>query len=582
MDGFQPSVLRDRLATSLLSRRRFLRHAAVAGIGVPAASALLAACGGGSDKTATSASSASTSSSGGAATTPTSAITINQNASPVAGSATPAATTAGEGKAGGSITFTRSVDSLNADPTMWHNPDIWVFLSIYQQLVGVKDNGLELTPSLAEKWDVSQDGLTYTFAVRQGVKFSDGTDMTVDDIKWSLDRAKADEKGGWNFTLMQVKDIAATDASTITIMLTGVWAPFLSDISMFNSAIISKAFVDKNGVDYLAEHAMGTGPFFLKEWKKGVNVTLGKNTSYWEKDRPYLDEVVLKQVPDTNSQILQLQGGESLGIIGQNDVPLNRVPDLEKDAKLKVYKFASTYNNFVVLNCRNAPLNDVKLRQALNYATDKDALIKTLLFGNAEVSNSFMPNGMLFWNPDQKPYDFDLDMANKLMGESQSPNGAKIEMLVNSGNEQQMQIATALKSMWSKIKVDISIQQMDAAVARDNYNHNKFVTNLSGWTNDIIDPDELVSYAILPESNENYHTGWTDQKAIDLAHQAQTTLDPNERRQLYYQIQQIHKDAAPFVYLYVIPYVDVLSTKVKGFFHHPMGQYIFTNTSLES
>jgi peptide/nickel transport system substrate-binding protein len=175
-----------------------------------------------------------------------------------------------------------------------------------------------------------------------------------------------------------------------------------------------------------------------------------------------------------------------------------------------------------------------------------------------------------------------VDQAKKLMSESQSPNGAKLDMLVNSGNEQQMQIATALKSMWSKINVDMSITQLDAAVARANYQANKFVTNLSGWTNDIIDPDELVSYAILPESNENYHTGWTDQKAIDLAHQAQTTLDPNERRQLYYQIQQIHKDAAPFVYLYVIPYVDVLSTKVKGFFHHPMGQYIFTNTSLES
>jgi len=258
------------------------------------------------------------------------------------------------------------------------------------------------------------------------------------------------------------------------------------------------------------------------------------------------------------------------------------VPDLEKDSNLQVLKFLSTYNNFVILNTKNAPLNDVKLRQALNLATDKQSIITTILFGNAEISNSFMPNGMLYWNKDQPAYPFDIDQANKLMAESQSPNGVTISFQIPSGNQLQVQIATALKAMWEKIKVNLDIQQLDAAVVRQNNLDEKYESMLSGWTNDIIDPDELVSYAILPESNDNYHTGWQDPQAISLAHQAQTTLDPAKRQQLYYQIQQIHKDAAPFVYLFVLPYIDVLNVKVKGFFHHPMGQYVFTNTYLES
>jgi peptide/nickel transport system substrate-binding protein len=578
MEMVQPSGPRERLTQSLLSRRHFLRRAAVAGLGVPVASALLAACGGGSSKTPTSASSASTSSSGGA-TTPAE-VTINQNASPSASSGTP--TAAAEGKAGGSVTFLRSVDSLSADPVLWHNPDIWPFLSVYEQLVKVGDDGVSLAPGLAEKWDTSTDGLTYTFHIRQGVKFSDGTDLSTDDIIWSLQRAKADQKGGWNFSLMQVKDITAPDANTIVITLTGIWAPFLSDVSLFNGSIISKAFATKVGEANLTSQAMGTGPFSLKDWKRSDHVTLAKNPHYWVANRPYLDEVVLKQVPNTNSQILQVKGGQADGIIGQGDVALNQVPDLKKDSKLQVLSFLSTYNNFVILNTKNAPLNDVKLRQALNFATDKQSIITTILFGNAEISNSFMPNGMLYWNKDQPAYPFDVDQANQLMAQSQSPNGVTISFQIPSGNQLQVQIATALKAMWAKIKVNLDIQQLDAAVVRQNNLDEKYEAMLSGWTNDIIDPDELVSYAILPESNDDYHTGWQDPQAISLAHQAQTTLDPAKRQQLYYQIQQIHKDAAPFVYLFVLPYIDVLNVKVKGFFHHPMGQYVFTNTYLES
>ena len=205
-----------------------------------------------------------------------------------------------------------------------------------------------------------------------------------------------------------------------------------------------------------------------------------------------------------------------------------------------------------------------------------------------------MPNGALYWDPDVKPYEYDVAKANDLMKSSTTPDGFNLAIQIQSGNQIQLQLATALKDMWSKINVNLDIQQLDQAVLNNNYNAvwlkdsptikydpKAFECQPSGWTNDIIDPDEIVSLAILPDSQGSWATGWVNQKAIDLAQQGRATLDDAARRQIYYQIQQIHRDDAPLVFLYVIPYVDVLNKKIQGFFHHPMGQYDFRHMSKE-
>jgi peptide/nickel transport system substrate-binding protein len=549
-----------------LSRRHFLRIVAGASV-AGAIGQLLAACG-----TAAPAVPA-------APAGPTAPITVNQNqtAAPASGAQPTAAAT---GAAGGTFTFSRGSDSDNLDPvTQDGNVDIWIFMSIYDQLVRVDKTGTTLEPALAEKWEVSPDGLTYTFHLRKGVSFSDGTPLKASDVKFSIDRAKTNKKSGWTFTLEPLKEITTPDDSTVVMTLTQPWAPFLADIAMFNSSIISEAFVKKIGEDKLVEQTMGTGPFALVEWKKGEYITLKKNDKYWDKGLPLLDQIKITVVPDDNNRILQLQGGE---IDGMYDVPLNRVGDLEKDPKFNVIKFTSTYNNFIALNTRNPPLNDVKVRQALNYATDKQSLIKVVNFGIGEVSNSFMPNGALYWNKDQTGYPFDMDKAKGLIKESSIPNGGKIAIQIRSGAASALQLATALKEMWSKIGIDLDIQQLEQAVATDNYRNNKFEANATGWTNDIIDPDELVSYAILPEQVQNYHTGWTNQEAIDLAKKGRSVLDDAERRKIYYRIQEIHMQDAPFVYLYVLPYVDVVKKSVQGFFHNPMGQWDWSKTSIQT
>ncbi len=583
-------ALTAHLQAGHLSRRDFVKRAGALGLSAPAIAAVLAACGGDDDEEETPETSAASPTTAAPAAQPTATqgITVQQNVTPAASpEASPAAESsptaaAPTGAAGGAVTLSRQVDSENLDPVIQDgNINIWVFMSIYDQLIRVDEKGTGLLPGLATDWEVSDDGMTYTFTIREGIMFSDGSDMTVEDIKWSIERARDTEDSPWTFTLVQLADVQTPDDTTVVMTLSEPWSPFLSDISMFNASIVSKAFADEVGVESLVDQCMGTGPFALQEWKKAESMTLVKNENYWEEGLPLLDQITFTVVPDVNAQILQLQGGEVDGIVGQGDVPFNRVDELDADPNIDVIRSLSTYNNFLVLQTQHEPLDDVHVRRALNYATDKQAIIDTILFGNAEESNSFMPNGALYWNADQEGYAYDLDKAREELAQSKVPDGFEVEIQIRSGNDQQSAIATAIQAMWSQIGVTLNILPLEATVLAQNNRDENFAIRITGWTNDIIDPDELVSYAILPETTNNYHTGWQSQAAIDLANEGRAEQDPDARREIYYQIQQIHRDEAPFVYMYVQPYVDAFLTKVKGFFHHPMGQYDFRNMHIE-
>src|SRR5215217_354674 len=177
---------------------------------------------------------------------------------------------------GGTLRFGRGVDSDNLDPvTNDGNVNIWYFMNIYDQLVQVGPDGISLVPGLAEKWEVSEDGLTYTFHLRPNVVFSDGTPMTAQDVLYSWVRAANDPEQHWTFTLTalkrdaegQVQGISTPDDGTVVVELAQAWSPFLSDVAMFNMSVISKAFAEGKE-ERLVEECMGTGPFALAEWKR--------------------------------------------------------------------------------------------------------------------------------------------------------------------------------------------------------------------------------------------------------------------------------------------------------------------------
>ena len=458
-------------------------------------------------------------------------------------------------------------------------------MNIYDQLVRVGADGISLVPGLAESWEVSDDGITYTFHLRPNVLFSDGTPLTSADVIYSYVRAANDPEQHWTFTLTalkrdadgQVEGISAPDDTTVVVELAQPWAPFLSDTAMFNLSIVSKAFAEGQE-ERLTQECMGTGPFALKEWAKGEHLTLVKNTNYWEEGLPLLDEVVVNLVPDDNARILQLQGGE---LDGMKDVPSSRVPELQLDPNLKTYQFPSTETRYITLNIREAPLNDVHARRALQHATDRQTLVDVVLFGIGLPATSFMPKGALYWNDTLEPYAYDPIKAQEELAQSATPNGFPLEIKILAGSADDQTLATALKDMWGQIGVELTITPVESGVQFEDYQNHNFQAMTNYWTNDIIDPDELVAYAVLPESSEAFQTGWANTEAQDLARQGASEIDSAKREEIYFRIQELFNEESPMIALYYKPYVDVTTVGVHNFNHPPTGQYVFTKTWIE-
>ncbi len=487
---------------------------------------------------------------------------------------------------GGTLRFGRAEDSDNLDPvTNDGNRNIWYFMNIYDQLVQVGADGVSLVPGLAESWDISEDNLTYTFHLRPNVVFSDGTPMTSDDVLFSWVRAANDPAQIWTFTLTalkrdadgQVEGLSAPDDATVVVELAQPWAPFLSDVAMFNMSVISRAFAEGRE-ERLVEECMGTGPFALGEWQKGEFLRLVKNTNYWEEELPLLDEVVVSVVPDDNARILQLQGGE---LDAMMDIPFSRVPELQGDPNLKVYQFPSTRTDYIVLNTREAPLDDVHARRALQYATDRQTLVDVVLFGVGIPATSFMPKGALYWNDTLQGYPYDVVRAQEELAQSPTPDGFPLDLKILGGSVDEETLATALKDMWSQIGVDVTITPVEVSVRQADYDAHNFQALKQYWTNDIVDPDELVAYAVLPESSEAFQTGWSNAEAQDLARQGAAELDPAKRQEIYFRIQELFNEESPMLPLYYTPYVNLTTAGVHNFNHPPTGEYDWKLTWIE-
>lgn len=560
----QLDQLRLQIHQGILNRRTFLARAMALGVSLSAGDAIFRTYRAGAQD---------------AAENP---ITVTVGGTPIAveaediSNATP----------GGTFRFGRGEESDNLDPvTTGLNTSIWFFMSIYDQLIRVSADGISLEPALAESWDVSDDGLTYTFHLRPGVKFSDGTPMTSDDVVYSWVRAANDPGQHWTFTLTalqrdadgMVQGISAPDDATVVVELAQPWSPFLSDVAMFNLSVVSKAFAEGQE-DRLVDQCMGTGPFALGEWKKGESLTLVKNANYWEEGLPLLDEVAVMLVPDDNARILQLQGGE---LDGMKDVPSGRVPELQMDPSLKVYQFPSTYTQYIVLNTREAPLNDAFARRALQYATDRQTLIDVVLFGVGAPATSFMPKGALYWNDTLEGFPYDLARAQKELAQSATPDGFPLNLTVLGGSADDQMLASVLKDMWSQIGVDVTIVPEETGVFNEDFWSANFQSMSNYFTYDIIDPDEIVGFSVLPDSSDAFQTGWANEEAQELARQGAAETDPEKRKEIYFRIQEIYNQDSPMVVLYHKPYIDLTTTRVHNFSHPPTGQYVFTRTWME-
>ena len=499
---------------------------------------------------------------------------------------------------GGKMIYARNADSLFLDPVLnERNVDIWILTNLYDTLLEPTPDGHSVQPGLAESYQLSDDGLTFTAKLRANLKFADGSPLTVDDVKWSLDRARDSKNGTWNFTLESIDSITTEGADTVALHLKHPDPALTAALAIFNTSIMSRKLfeaapgaTDADKAKAFAEKPVGSGPFMLESWQRGTQMVIKRNPYYWQmgedgKALPYLDEVDFQIIPDDATRILKLQAGE---IDGAEFIPYARVAELKGDPNLNMELFPSTKVTYLTLNIRPKlkdgtpnPLSDVRVRQALNYAIDKDALIKVVTFGVGQPERSYMSSSTpLFYGP-SPAYAYDLDKAKALLKEAGQDGGFSLEAQGLAGSGDDSANLSTIQQMWSQLGVKLSIVQADNANMVSRYDAADFQIQTGYWTDEIIDPSEITSYFAYFPTTESQHSGFNDPTIQEIFVKSGKEADKAKRAEMYKQIQEIYMKAAPIVFLYQSPYPVGLRKSVQGFVQIPLGNNVFLRTHME-
>ena len=486
-----------------------------------------------------------------------------------AGAITPARTAAAP-QHGGSVTIARREDSESFDLTsVFQNESIWPGEQIMEPLYMNTTDGKSLRPWLATGYTLSKDGKTYTFKLRKGVRFSNGTPMTSADVKFSIDQARANTKG-WGYIDAAIKSVAAPTRSTVAIHLKYPWAPFLSDISLFANAVIPKNYDGQTKAAFY-KHPVGTGPFMWDKRVVGSTVTLKRNPNYWQKGKPYLDSVTFDFVSDENTRLLQLRGGQ----IQIDEFPaFNTISQLQHTPGIVTKLFPSTRTDYLLWNTTYAPLADRHVRRAISYAIDRAAIVKSVLSGFGKPANSFMPPGLEYYDPKSPGLQYDMAKAKAELAKSKFPRGFKVSMVMAAGDHVHNAIGQILQNSLKQLGISVSFKQVDSSTEYSLIQQMKYQLGISYWQNDITDPDELAEFAVdVNGGAKSFFTGYGNPKVTALVHAAQRTINPAKRRALYARMQALAAEDASAGYLYYSPFPYAYSSKVHGFFVSPLGNF---------
>ena len=461
-------------------------------------------------------------------------------------------------------------DVTSFDPPMPpDNMSIWTMLLFYEQLIRVAPDGVSLEPGLAESWEVSEDGQTYTFHLRDA-QFHDGTPLTAADVAYCLPRAATLEGSPWSFIYTAIDRAEAPDPKTAVVHLKSVWAPFEADLAMFAASIFPKAAHEAQG-DKLFEKPIGTGPFVFDSREPDVQVVLKKNPNYWDEGKPYLDELVFKVITDANARMLQFQGGD-LDIVTL--VPFNQIEPLRANPDYVVLEDAVARIDIVSIQTTRPPFDDRTLRQAMNYAVNKDAIIQNVLFGAGELATSFLPK-MPGRDPNSPGYPYDPAKAKELVAQSAGKDGFEGELIYTAGATDQAQMCQLIANDLAQIGGKITVTAVDGNTLLEKlFTTFDFDLCKSYYTTDIIDPDELASFAALGSGGAKaMGSNYSNEQVDALITQAQTETDPAKRQEIYNEIQRLHLEDAPFLFLFYPGGNTATHKYVKNFRILPTGNY---------
>jgi len=501
---------------------------------------------------------------------------------------------------GGTLNFARYDGSRLIDPIYAdRNPDIWMVGSLFDTLLRGSADGNSVEPGLAEAFSVSDDGKTVSLTLRDGVLFSDGAPISGDDVVFSLDRARNPDLSPWAGLLGSIESVSA-DGNTVTIALNAPDPTILSMLATFNTAIVSKAAFDaaagdtdqdKSAAIFAATSAgVGSGPFYLCGFEQGASMDFCANEHYWRmgsdgKPLPYLEGVHFEIIPDDATRILSLQAGE---VDAAEFIPFSRVAELEGDPNINMQLYPSTRIIYSPINTRDTradgspnPLADARVRQALNYGTNKEALIGVVLHGAGQPMSSPLMAKATQYAADLSPlYSYDMDKAKALVAEAGLEPGTEVTLTTLAGSADDATIFAALQQMWAPLGIELVVEQVDGATRGAKNRSGEFDIHTYGWVNDVNDPSQVVGWLGYTPTAKAVGTGWESSEFNTLFEEAANEMDPEARKAKFAKMQELYAEAAPLLFMYETPFAVALGTAVEGYVQTPLGNNIFDEATV--
>jgi peptide/nickel transport system substrate-binding protein len=449
---------------------------------------------------------------------------------------------------------------------------------IVETLVTFPEESTQVVPGLADSWTISKDGLQYTFKLRRGITFHDGTPLNAEAVKFSIERQinpnhPAYKLGKYpfaNFFFGNVKAVEVLSEERVAFLLNEPRASFLAILTAGAASIVSPTAVMKWGPDY-PTRPVGTGPFRFASWDRGQRVVLEKNPTYW-KYPVKVERVIYRPIVEDQARLTELLTGTLDVIVG---VPADFVGQLEQNPKITLLKQVGAHVWYLGMNNQKKPFDDKRVRQALNYAVNKDAIVKDVLKGTGASSRGPVLPGTWGADPALKAYPYDPERAKKLLAEAGYPNGFSTTLWVpesGSGMQAPVAMSTVMQSNLKAVGVNVALQTMEWGAYLAKLRTKEQELFALSWMAGTEDPD-MVMYPLLHSSQ------WTpvgpnralykNPRFDALLQQARVTTDQAKRAQLYREAQRILVDDAPWVFVDHEIQIAALSKRVQGFKLHP-------------
>lgn len=455
------------------------------------------------------------------------------------------AAASGSGEVGKTdITVAMGADIVTLDPAGQQDTTTAVVIKhAYSTLLDISDEG-ELVPDLAESYELVND-TDFVFKLREDAVWSDGTPVTANDVKFTFDRAKNMPKTKSNTS--KVKEVVVDNEHQVTIKLTEPYAPFNTIVASSNLSIVQEAAVTAAGEAYGdADNIVTSGPFTVKEWVPNDHYTLEKNANYWGEE-PITTSITVRVIPEGSARAIALETGEVDLVWGVDPTDCSNI---EANSDVKLLSQPSSSIEYLGMNMTKEHFKDQKVRQAINYAIDKQALVDTIVEGRGTVANSYINNTIPGWTDEVEAYPYDPAKAKELLTEAGYPDGFSCQLWVNG--DVRTRSAQMVQAQLAEIGITVDISTMEWGAFLDALNAGEHEMFILGWSNSSFDADSST-YQLFHSANHGA-TGnrafMTDATVDELITKAAQEND-NEKRMEYYKELQIYlHDLSPWCPFY--------------------------------